>query len=37
VKVETPLQYLDQPEFAMFWDADSKKLAEVVRRIGKVE
>ena len=37
VKVETPLQYLDAPEFAVFWDADSKKLAEVVKRIGKVE
>jgi tripartite-type tricarboxylate transporter receptor subunit TctC len=37
VKVETPLQYLDQPAFAVFWDADSKKLAEVVKRIGKVE
>ena len=37
VKVETPLQYLDQPEFAVFWDADSRKLAEVVKRIGKVE
>jgi tripartite-type tricarboxylate transporter receptor subunit TctC len=36
-KVETPLQYLDAPEFAVFWDADSKKLAEVVKRIGKVE
>ena len=37
VKVETPLQYLDQPEFAVFWDADSRKLADVVKRIGKVE
>jgi tripartite-type tricarboxylate transporter receptor subunit TctC len=37
IKVETPLQYLDQPEFAVFWDADSRKLAEVVKRIGKVE
>jgi tripartite-type tricarboxylate transporter receptor subunit TctC len=37
IKVETPLQYLDQPAFALFWDADSKKLADVVKRIGKVE
>jgi tripartite-type tricarboxylate transporter receptor subunit TctC len=36
-KVETPIQYLDQPQFRTFWDADAKKLAEVVRRIGKVE
>jgi tripartite-type tricarboxylate transporter receptor subunit TctC len=36
-KVETPIQYLDQPQFQSFWDADAKKLAEVVKRIGKVE
>ena len=36
-KVETPIQYLDQPQFRAFWDADARKLAEVVRRIGKVE
>ncbi len=36
-KVETPIQYLDQPQFRTFWDADAKKLAEVVKRIGKVE
>jgi tripartite-type tricarboxylate transporter receptor subunit TctC len=36
-KVETPIQYLDQPRFKPFWDADAHKLAEVVRKIGKVE
>jgi tripartite-type tricarboxylate transporter receptor subunit TctC len=36
-KVETPIQYLDQPQFGAFWDADAKKLAGVVQRIGKVE
>jgi tripartite-type tricarboxylate transporter receptor subunit TctC len=36
-KVETPIQYLDQPQFRRFWDDDAKKLAEVVRKIGKVE
>ena len=36
-RVETPIQYLDQPQFQSFWDADAKKLAEVVKRIGKVE
>ena len=36
-KVETPLQYLDQPQFRAFWDADAKKLADVVKKIGKVE
>ncbi|HUQ27226.1 MAG TPA: tripartite tricarboxylate transporter substrate binding protein [Usitatibacter sp.] len=36
-KVETPIQYLDQPRFKTFWDADAHKLADVVRKIGKVE
>ena len=36
-KVETPIQYLDAPQFQSFWDADSRKLADVVKRIGKVE
>jgi tripartite-type tricarboxylate transporter receptor subunit TctC len=36
-KVETPVQYLDQPQFRTFWDADAQKLADVVRKIGKVE
>jgi tripartite-type tricarboxylate transporter receptor subunit TctC len=36
-RVETPIQYLDQPQFRAFWDADAHKLADVVRKIGKVE
>jgi tripartite-type tricarboxylate transporter receptor subunit TctC len=36
-KVETPVQYLDQPQFGAFWDADARKLADVVKKIGKVE
>ncbi|MGZ5064838.1 MAG: tripartite tricarboxylate transporter substrate binding protein [Usitatibacter sp.] len=36
-KVETPIQYLDQPQFREFWDADAKKLADVVKKIGTVE
>jgi len=36
-QVETPIQYLDQPQFRAFWDADARKLAEVVKKIGKVE
>jgi tripartite-type tricarboxylate transporter receptor subunit TctC len=35
--VETPVQYLDAPELRRFWDADAKKLAEAVQRVGKVE
>jgi tripartite-type tricarboxylate transporter receptor subunit TctC len=36
-RVQTPPQYLDQPQFRAFWDADAKKLEGVVQRIGKVE
>jgi tripartite-type tricarboxylate transporter receptor subunit TctC len=36
-KVETPIQYLDQPGFKSFWDTDAHKLADAVKRIGKVE
>jgi tripartite-type tricarboxylate transporter receptor subunit TctC len=36
-KVETPVQYLDQPQFRGFWDRDAQKLADVVKKIGKVE
>lgn len=36
-RVETPIQYLDQPRFKSFWDTDAHKLADAVRRIGKVE
>jgi tripartite-type tricarboxylate transporter receptor subunit TctC len=36
-KVETPVSYLDAPEFRKFWDEDAKKLAEAVKRIKPVE
>jgi tripartite-type tricarboxylate transporter receptor subunit TctC len=36
-KVETPIQYMDAPRFKAFWDADAHKLADVVKKIGKVE
>jgi tripartite-type tricarboxylate transporter receptor subunit TctC len=35
--VETPIQYMDAPELQRFWDADARKLGEVVRRVGKLE
>jgi tripartite-type tricarboxylate transporter receptor subunit TctC len=35
--VETPVQYLDAPEMRRFWEADAKKLAEAVQRVGKLE
>jgi len=34
---DTPVQYLEGPEFQRFSDADARKLGAVVRRIGKVE
>jgi tripartite-type tricarboxylate transporter receptor subunit TctC len=36
-RVETPIQFLDAPQFQAFWDADARKLAEVLQKIGKVE
>ena len=36
-KVDTPIQYLDQPQFRAFWDRDARTLADVVKKIGKVE
>ena len=36
-KVETPIQYLDQGPFRTFWEADVHKMADVVKKIGKVE
>ena len=35
--VETPIQYLDAPELARFWEADAQKLGDAVRRVGKLE
>ena len=35
--LQTPLAYLDAPEFRVYWDADAKKMADVVQRIGKIE
>ena len=31
------LDYLDQPEFAAFWDADAERIEAAIRTIGKVE
>lgn len=36
-KLNTPINYLDAPEFRKFWDDDARRLAEVVRTIGRVE
>jgi len=36
-KLETPISYLDAPEFQKFWDTDANKLAEAVKRVKIVE
>jgi tripartite-type tricarboxylate transporter receptor subunit TctC len=33
----SPIEYLDAPQFQTYWDADAALMADVVRRIGKVE
>ena len=35
-KVNSPIQYLDAPDFAKYVEADAKRLAAVVRIVGKV-
>src|SRR5262250_2342464 len=35
--IETPIAYLDAPEFQKFWDKDAKMLAVAIKRVGKVE
>ena len=36
-KLQTPIAYLDAPEFQKFWDKDAKMLADAIKRVGKVE
>ena len=36
-KIQTPIAYLDAPEFQKFWDKDAKMLADAIKRIGKIE
>jgi len=36
-RVNSPINYMDAPEFAKYWDADAKRLAAVVKVVGKVE
>ena len=33
----SPVQYLDAPGFQTYWNTDAKKMADVVKTIGKVE
>jgi hypothetical protein len=32
-----PISYKDADEFRTWWDADSAKLADVIKKIGKVD
>ncbi|MBI3917583.1 MAG: tripartite tricarboxylate transporter substrate binding protein [Betaproteobacteria bacterium] len=36
-RVNSPVQYMDAPEFRKYWDADAKRLAALVSVVGKVE
>jgi len=36
-KIQTPIAYQDADEFRAWWDADAARLAEVIRRIGRIE
>jgi tripartite-type tricarboxylate transporter receptor subunit TctC len=33
----SPVNYMDAPEFAKYWEADAKRLAALVKVVGKVE
>ena len=36
-KVQTPVSYLDAPEFAKYWERDAARLKAALEKIGKVE
>ncbi|HZF03221.1 MAG TPA: tripartite tricarboxylate transporter substrate binding protein [Patescibacteria group bacterium] len=36
-KVETPIAYQDADEFRAWWDADARRMAAVIKQIGRVE
>jgi len=36
-KMETPIAYLDAPEFQKFWDNDAKMLSDAIKRVGRIE
>jgi tripartite-type tricarboxylate transporter receptor subunit TctC len=35
--VNSPIQYMDAPDFAKYWEADGKRLAALVKVVGKVD
>mgnify|MGYP001098358574 CR=1 FL=1 len=36
-KLQTPVVYMDAPEFQKFWDRDAAMLAAAVQRVGRIE
>jgi tripartite-type tricarboxylate transporter receptor subunit TctC len=36
-KVNSPVHYLDAPDFRKYWDADAERLAALVKVVGKVK
>jgi tripartite-type tricarboxylate transporter receptor subunit TctC len=36
-KIQTPIAYKDADAFRVWWDAEAARLAEVIKRIGRVE
>src|SRR5258708_3986728 len=36
-KVETPVSYLDAPDFQKYWERDAARLKRALERIGKIE
>ncbi len=36
-KAGSPIEYLDAPEFQVYWDADAAAMTKAVRTVGKVE
>lgn len=36
-KIQVPIAYQDADEFKAWWDADSERLAAVIKRMGRLE
>jgi tripartite-type tricarboxylate transporter receptor subunit TctC len=36
-KMQTPIAYMDAPDFQKFWEKDAKMLAQAIKRIGRIE
>ena len=36
-RVNSPVHYLDAPDFAQYWATDARRLVDVVRAVGRVE